>query len=127
MWRAAAGGGSGVGVGAMWPCLRARTPHTPTPHTPAALPAPPPCRSVSLSDVLAEGADEPLLLLAEWQEAAQQRYEAAPLLQAEAHASAAALAERHRDGGKSVSLADCLEVGTGGVGVPGGRAPGCFV
>jgi hypothetical protein len=55
--------------------------------------------------------------LAEWQEAAAQLYDADPLLHAERDASAVALAEKQRDGGKSVTLADCLEVGTaGGVG-----------
>lgn len=50
-------------------------------------------------------------LFTEWQSAAEQLYDPKPLLSAEQHASAAALAERQRDGGKSVGLADCLEVG----------------
>ena len=47
---------------------------------------------------------------AEWSDAWRQRYDADPLLRPPRHASAAELAER-RDGGKGVTLADCLEVG----------------
>jgi hypothetical protein len=52
-----------------------------------------------------------VLSAAEWQSAAAQLYDPEPLLRSEQDASAAALAERQRDGGKSVTLADCLEVG----------------
>lgn len=55
----------------------------------------------------------PPFLPTEWQNAAEQLYDPKPLLSAEQHASAVALAERQRDGGKSVGLADCLEVGGG--------------
>lgn len=76
---------------AMWPDQQ--PPHL---HTPPYIPLPPPPPP------------------AEWQSAAEQLYDPKPLLLAEQHASAAALAERQRDGGKSVGLADCLEVGGGG-------------
>lgn len=61
-----------------------------------------------------------ICLVAEWQSAAEQLYDPKPLLAAEQHASASALADRQRDGGKSVGLADCLEVGRV-VGVEHGR------
>lgn len=54
-------------------------------------------------------ADQPLLMVAEWQQAAAALYEPEPLLRAEQDASALALADKQRDGGKRVTLADCLE------------------
>lgn len=51
-----------------------------------------------------------LLTPAEWQQAAAALYEPEPLLRAEQDASALALADKQRDGGKRVTLADCLEV-----------------
>lgn len=55
-----------------------------------------------------------LALPAEWSDAWRQRYSADPLLRPPQHASARELAERRREGGKGVTLAECLEVGRGG-------------
>jgi hypothetical protein len=49
---------------------------------------------------------------------AQQLYDTEPLLAVQQHPSAQALADKQRDGGKSVTLAECLEVG-GWVGARG--------
>ena len=49
-------------------------------------------------------------LVAEWQLAAQAQYDAAAAQRPEQHATAIAVERARREGGKSVSLAECVEV-----------------
>ena len=65
--------------------------------------------------------DAPLCLVAEWQPAAHQRYDAAAALHPHQHPSAVAVEQARRSGGRTLSLTECVEVRAAvlaGVGVP---------